>query len=275
MKKVLFYLGISMLAAGFTACNNNNPEEHNGELTGVFSVSETQKVIFSKGNLQYLPTSKIWEFNTYEYACQASGNDKITADHDSWIDLFVWGAQDPLRQEFVDDDFATFYDWGNNRIQNGGNKAKMWRTLSTEEWTYLYDGRENAKKLRGFATISTDHADYIGYVFLPDDWALPRTAFMADGNPEANVFTVEDWQEMSEAGAVFLRAAGYNYADEEAVTDYVNISGYYWSSTPYEGELGDCHALYFYYNDGYQSVSPDNVAHGTDRYSVRLVKNVK
>ena len=274
MKKAFFYLGILLLAVGFAACNNNNPEEHNGELTGVFSVSESQQVIFSKGNLQYLPTSNIWEFSTHETAALGSSNDKITAAHAKWIDLFVWGAKDPLKQEFVDDDFATFYDWGNNKIQNGGNKAKMWRTLSIEEWGYLFDGRKNAGKLRGFATVITDYTDYIGYVFLPDDWTLSVT-FKADGTPEDNKYTESEWEEMSEAGAVFLPAGGYNYADEESKTDGVGKSGYYWSANPYEGEIGDCYAFYFYYNDGYQSVNPENIAHGTNRYSVRLVKNVK
>ncbi|MBR1809845.1 MAG: hypothetical protein IJ776_10725 [Paludibacteraceae bacterium] len=271
MKKIFFYLGIMLLAVCFAACNNNNPEEHNGELTGVFSVSKSQQVIFSQGNLQYLPTDKIWEFSTSETNAKGADNNKVYTDPAKWMDLFAWGAKDPLRQDLVEEDFVTFYDWGNNKIQNGGNKAKTWRTLSKEEWAYLYGGRENASKLRGFATVGSAA---IGYVFLPDNWALPVN-FKADGDPDDNKYTSEEWEALSNAGAVFLPAAGYTFADESAETDGVYKSGYYWTSDPYEGEVGDCYAFYFYYNDGYQSVNPENIAHGSNRYSVRLVKDVK
>ena len=273
MKKVLFY-SVMLAACALVACNNtstaDDPKETGG-IDGKFSVSAEKQVYFSQGNLEYMPSEKLWQFSTSTWSVQGTNNDKVYTDPANWMDLFAWGAKDPLQTEFVEADFATFYDWGNNKISNGGNKAKMWRTLTKDEWVYLYNGRDNAKKLRGFATIG---ALSIGYVFLPDNWNLPVT-FKADGAPEDNKFSEDQWEAMQEAGAVFLPAAGYTYAYEESETDGVGKSGYYWSANPYEGEVDDCYSFYFYSNDGYQSVSEENVAHGNNRYSVRLVRDVK
>ncbi len=273
MKKIL-YFSMMFAAVMLAACNNGTPDDPGaivGGLTGVFSVSATQKVVFSQGNLQYNPAKKTWMFAESQNEVAGTSNDNIAADYDGLIDLFVWGATDPIRQDFEDKDFGKFNDWGNNKISNGGNKAKQWRTLSLDEWKYLYEERANADKLRGFATIK----DQKGYVFLPDEWELPESlSFTPDGKPEDNEYTTAKWGLMQEAGAIFLPEAGMSYADSEAKVDYINQFGYYWSANLYEGEIGDCYCFYAYSADGSVSVNPENIAHGAARYSVRLVKNI-
>lgn len=273
MKRVLLY-SVMFAAIALAACNSNSPENNSesGALEGKFSVSEKTQVYFSKGNLLYQPSDKTYQFAVNQYDVMGESNEKISPYYNGWIDLFIWGMKDPTQQTVEESDFATFNDWGKNKISNGGNKAGVWRTLTKDEWTYLYEGRENAAKLRGFATVK----NVKGYVFLPDDWKLPADAeFKIEGEPEDNEYTAQDWKVLENAGAIFLPEAGMTFPDDEPEVDYVNKAGYYWSATPYEGELGDCYAFYIYSNYGTVSVSTDNISHGSSRFAVRLVKNVK
>ena len=271
MKKALFLSSIMIFALCFTACNSNNPEEEgtNGKLVGKFSVSDKLQVYFSQGNLQYQASTKTWQFADKQYKVVGENNEAISATNEGWIDLFIWGfADDPLKNNYEESDFATFTDWGKNKISNGGNKANQWRTLTIDEWAYLYDGRENAEKLRGFASVR----EVNGYVFLPDNWeGVEDVTFIQNSTDLTdNVYSGPDWKVMEEAGAIFLPCAGVLSGKEY---DYYNVFGYYWSANPYEGEVGDAFNFYFYTPS--PSVSDNNIAHCTDGYAVRLVKNVK
>lgn len=61
-------------------------------LTGEFSVSDTRKVIFSSGNLQYNASSMEWRFATHQYDVMGEQNNNISPTYDGWIDLFGWGT---------------------------------------------------------------------------------------------------------------------------------------------------------------------------------------
>ena len=76
--------------------------QYPGALLGIFSVSPTQQVRFSKGNLQY-STSEYhatadstavgtWRFAEHQYDYLGSDNSNISPINPNWIDLFGWGT---------------------------------------------------------------------------------------------------------------------------------------------------------------------------------------
>ena len=250
-----------------------------GVLSGKFSVSATEQVQFSQGNLQYQASTDTWRFATNQYDMIGYDNSNIPASYSGWIDLFGWGTgNNPTNASTDNGDYATFTDWGVNAISNGSNKANLWRTLTKKEWAYLFHGRANAATLFGFGTVN----GVKGTILLPDNWTLPVGAsFTAsttqglteqgtyyynenDNNFSHNTYTAEQWSKMESAGAVFLPAAG----ERGNGTDVINFffCGYYWSATPYDTSCA--YGLYFHSSRLGQSSS-------FSRYnglSVRLVR---
>ena len=220
-----------------------------------FSVSETKKVYFSSGNLQYHCKNKLWRFAPLQYDCIGSGNENISDDYDGYVDLFGWGTgNNPTLASENDDDYATFTDWGT--YLDGGN---VWHTLTNEEWKYLIKGRENASKKYGVAEV----AGVGGVILLPDDWVLPKGLSFNSGVASEdgkqyyrtkNIISSGDWQKMESAGAVFFPASGCRFGN--TLEDF-GKDGYYWSSTA-NNNLGSAnyakwaHIMYFE-SDGFHA----------------------
>ena len=245
----------------------------------VFSVWYNKKVYFSPGNLQYQPSTKTWRFAKEQYDMCATDNSSISATSNKWIDLFGWGTGNyPTLCTKEDDDYFGFTDWGTNAISNGGNKAKVWRTLNGDEWKHLFHTRENAENLRSGATVKNVH----GYIFLPDNWVVPEgIKFTANKKDwDTNTYSETQWIEMENAGAIFLPAAGVRWGTEVNDSGTGNF-GEYWSSSIYEDS-------YELYNRAYLfrfgiDFSTDEKKFTVNMYtkfksygcSVRLVQDVK
>lgn len=210
-----------------------------GTLPKYFSVSATTKVRFSKGNLQYQASTDTWRFADDQYDIIGNGNNNISSTYDGWIDLFGWGTGDnPTNTSTADSTYSTFIDWGTNAISNGGNQANMWRTLTIEEWDYLLQTRANASSLYGHSTVN----DISGIIILPDDWqSIAGISFNSGtGDFSQNFYSLEQWNLLESAGAVFLPVANYRGG-----TTYTNVShGGYQSSTP--GGTGYAYLFRFY-----------------------------
>ena len=260
-----------------------------------FSVSADKQVIFSSGNLQYTQSTDTWSFaeNQYDYLGEAN----INAEGDDLadtIDLFCWSSDNSANNFGVsiseeNSDFAgNFVDWGANQI--GDYAPYTWRTLSADEWHYLFHGRENAESLFALSMVN----DVPGLIILPDNWVTPSgLTFVAttateegwewdetqsqywnynDSKFQHNTYTAEEWKQMEAAGAVFLSITGgrigtymYYYNPEEKFK-----YGYYWSSTG----IDDTYSYYLYFGDSH--VSPKHVEfYLSDGLSVRLVKDVQ
>ena len=235
-----------------------------GVLPGKFSVSADKQVNFSQGNLQYVGS---WQFAEHQWDYFG------TSQSDNHRDLFGYGTGDTPNKVSADyNDYATFTDWGVNAIANGGNTANLWRTLTKDEWVYLFYTRENAATLFGLGSVNGVN----GTIILPDNWELPAgasfTASTTQGlayqdqgdyyhnesgnNFSHNTYTTEQWATMEAAGAVFLPAAGFRYGSD---VYYVGSDGPYWSATPldtydaygldfnsyYLGPLGDLGRRYY------------------------------
>ena len=244
-----------------------------GALIGQFSVSSTDKVYFSKGNLQYTKSTGIWSFMDHQYSTvettsQAIGDDYASQDV---VSLFGWGTSgwnngntyyQPYNTAYVSSsgsskgygygpkngstytyDLTGTYanaDWGHNAISNGGNTADTWRTLTEDEWTYLFNTRSastvnetaNARYAKAYL-FGTTH----GVIIFPDVYTHPAgvtapTGINATSSTSwyGNKYTATDWAKMEAAGCVFLPAAGWRDATTiRRVNEYVR----YWTSSKY------------------------------------------
>lgn len=189
----------------------------NGVLEGVFSVSPTRQVRFSKGNLQYNAVADQWRFAERQYDIIGLDNVEYGKQYAGWIDLFSFGTsgyhnKSPYYYSAQNASYGngnrnidrTSYDWGvYNAISNGGNRVGQWRTLSVNEWVYMLMRRPNAQRLMSPASIN----GHQGMLLLPDDWLETGGDTLREG--VVYLFSTKQWGVMERAGAVFLPCAGY------------------------------------------------------------------
>ena len=219
-------------------------ETYGAEYIGVFSVSSSKKVIFSKGNLQYHPTNNKWRFAEKQWDYIGDANRNISSTYNGWLDLFGWGTgSSPTNSSMSAFYYQNFVDWVTNQI--GNDIPNTWRTLTNNEWDYLLDTRNNASSLKGVAQVNGVN----GLILLPDDWTCPSNVPFKSGfhNSYAGeyfaayqTFTADQWSELEAAGAVFLPASGNRNG---TTVSNVQESGYYWSTTESSNNYAYC--LYF------------------------------
>lgn len=248
MKKSLFLLAsVALFAICLTSCEGTSGPSTtsvDGMLPGKFSVSESTKVHFSQGNLQFVEGT--WKFAEHQWDYFGENQS------DNHRDLFRWGTGNYPNN--VSGASSEYTEWGNNPITNGGNKAKMWRTLTGSEWVYLFCNRPNAEKLFGLGSVSSID----GLIILPDNWSLPSgVSFNTctskgmwwqgitgyDGGTDHfadNTYTKEQWLVMEKAGAVFLPVTGE--LNSRGVW-YGGEHGTYWSATL--SNTGNASGLHF------------------------------
>ena len=284
----------------FTTLENSGtiPE---GAIDGLFSVSATQQVYFSQGNLQYQHQDSvgIWRFAENQYDYIGNANSHISQSYSGWIDLFGWGTSgydhggNCYQPWSTSSNYADYYaygtwnknlsdengtaDWGCNAITNGGNQENQWRTLSKSEWDYVLFGRNTTSGIR-FAkatireqSIDTVFNDIHGIILLPDNWSesayILNDANVSGAPYETNIILDDMWQYIEAVGAVFLPAAG----DRNGFSDilYPNQMGYYWSTT-----YDDSRYAYFLSFSDYSVNANDRFYRFFGR-SVRLVSNAE
>ncbi|MCQ2298219.1 MAG: hypothetical protein MJZ51_06345 [Bacteroidales bacterium] len=259
-----------------------------GQLDSAFSVGAGKKVYFSCGNLQYQTTHDIWRFAMYQYDYLGSDNRYISPTNEKWQDLFSWATSgyhnstDNLNTAYLpystsgnfgpstnmgEQSLVTEsrdYDWGVYLpVANGGNQPDQWRTLTSDEWNYLYNLRPRASQLRRWVNVM----GVKGLLLLPDNWSAPVGFFF---NTE-DEYGGTDWDLLESSGAVFLPAGGY-YSSSSAY--YIGEACCYWSTTavPYS-----TNAHGFYYSPSintYQNGSGTYSYSRSGRRSVRLVKDM-
>ena len=260
-----------------------------GALLGKFSINPTQKVYFSKGNLQYQAFNQTWRFAEHQWDVIGDANKFIASSNKGWIDLFGWGTSGwdggnscyrPWDSNNEDgciygpscygfkDNFVNA-DWGvYNAIINGGKQKGVWRTLTNGEWVYLFDRRVTSSGIR-FAMACVNNVN--GIVLLPDNWNSSvyslRNTNKYDAYYSSNIISLTDWTSKLEAnGAVFLPAAGQRYGS--SVTE-VGSCGSYWSASA--SHITVTSFYIFFRGTDFPSVNPDGFANRQLGFSVRLV----
>ena len=232
-----------------------------GAISGVFSVSESKQVYFSKGNLRY--ASSKWSFfdNQYDFYTGYS--------EDAW-DKFGWSTSATtygMNTSTSNSDYSgDFVDWG-------ATMGTGWFTLSKDEWTYLFKTRSastvNGTENGRYAKAKVN--DVKGVILFPDTYThpdgvtTPTNVNTTNASFDSNTYTVADWTKMETAGCVFLPAAGYRYGS--SVIDS-GTDGIYWSATP----AGASNAYGVYFAQG--GLLPADTGTWPNGCSVRLVREV-
>lgn len=187
-----------------------------------FTVADGRKVVFAPGNLRYNVPEKKWMFAGEQYAVLGTKNSTAGV-----LDLFCWGTGDrPETFTKFSTDFTDYQEWGRNSIVNGGDN--QWRTLTSNEWYYLLNKREEAKARFTLATVN----GVAGMLILPDNLKLPlKNRFIAgkDGTKASdNKYTAAQWKKMEEKGCIFLPATGYS---DNGKVSKAESAGNYWTAS--------------------------------------------
>lgn len=246
----------------------DNGDDHLGVkliIDYVFSVSNNTTVRFASGNLQYHATEQTWRFAEHQYDFAQTTNGAWNTS--GWVDLFGWGTwgsgQNPLNISTDNSDYQWSSDFSGTLTNNS---ETGWRTLTQNEFNYLFHHRTNAKNKYAAATVCDVH----GLVILPDDWTLPGNCSFTVGFANrwsTNTYDATQWTSMESAGAVFLPAAGSREQYDVGRVDYVGYLGRYWSSSTGNGdnvvETG-------FFDDSVYPASVGGIRRGGN--SVRLVR---
>ncbi|MBO4542949.1 MAG: hypothetical protein J5725_07185 [Bacteroidales bacterium] len=261
MKKIVLILGI--LLYGLNSI---------GQSIWMFSVSDSEKVCFSPGNLQWSFTNGGNTYTTHVVAGNgtAAGTwrfapnqwDTIGARNvDSsyfltggWIDLFGWGTSGynnryPYMRSLTATDYAndtngmsgTNYDWGMyNAIYNPKTQTTdapgTWRTLTYEEWLYLFNRRSTASAIRYACGVVMGVP---GIIIVPDNCNSIMYPLVNVNRVETpisyNFIGATIWTQMEAVGCVFLPVAG-SRSDRYYTYNYVEVL---WSASvqPYDASI--------------------------------------
>ena len=268
-----------------------------GAAKGLFSVNSTTQVFFAQGNLQYIGSAAepYWQFAEHQWDYIGSNSGQNSNSQTADRDLFGWSTSGYNHGAYAYQPWSTstsagqyhaygnssynLYDqtgqadWGYNAIANGGNQENSgWRTLTKDEWGYVFNTRTDAASKYGHGKVNGVN----GMILLPDDWTLPEGLSFTSGNSSwANVYNAEQWAQMEANGAVFLPAAG-----ERKGTSLNNVGsyGYYWSSSAYSGNYYKS-AYHLRFSSSYLNTAVSAFEDNSDyRYrgtSVRLVRDAQ
>ncbi len=323
------------------------PTVVNGALVkAAYKVSPTKSVYFSQGNLQFNAmqgthatadgeAKGTWRFAEKQYDCVGEDNNKISETYDGWIDLFGWGTSGwsggakvyqpwSYSEHLVSVVESDYYiggsesnsltgdyakaDWGvYNAISNGGNTPNMWRTLTLEEWQYLF---QNNNWTLGYVKTSAEDS-ITCFMLIPAGFTAPEglsVSVIGTGTTEAplpnlevpsscredlkvspgNTYTPEQFKALEDLGVVALPGADsrggiLGELDDLGDGRYVNFNGHtgdYWLATAHVTPYGSSYAAsYFRFNADCFSAFADASSEGNEKQclgkSVRLVQDVK
>ena len=260
----------------------------------LFSLSDTTKVVFAPGNLQYNAKEQAWRFAEKPETVIGEFNMVRSATYDGWIDLFSFGCNGYMYEPYEKGNYfyqpnsnygnlslttgcprdlsKTNFDWGwYNSISNGGNSPQEWRTMTYSEVQYLDSKRTNAANLKIPATLN----GICGWIIFPDNFVCPsilNLSFTATTYAK-NLIDDSTWQILSAYGAVFLPNTGmYSWKNNSIKNPNM---GFYWTSStaanpaPYYYELKESSTQIT--TGGYENYDAANKL----GYAVRLVKDVE
>lgn len=249
-----------------------------------FTVSDTVKVLFAPGNLQYQASTQTWRFaeHQYDYIGNAPGNSVTDAavrkTQSEWIDLFVYGHTGYNGKEPTARYATNIPKWGQNTDYMYGSASNCSRNY---DWGYFCDIQYNGEKIsKGtYRTLTIEEWKYLkkyskhtedGYIYLDDNTSNEAAGNKIQGRllypddfpsgdvlPNSSKITLTDWIKLEKKGVVFLPKTGYyGQYGSYAISFYAYVA-----SQP----------SFFWYNEGTFDVSSAISTWGA--VPVRLVKN--
>lgn len=230
----------------------------------LFSVSADTKVRFSRGNLQFNKSAEEWSFMEHQFSTVETESMSIGTNYanQNIVSLFGWGTSNyndkypymtATSGYYIDGSITdTEYDWGkhnSSNITNGGGYSG-WYTLSASEWTWLIGPTKSSPNpgtnCRSVSNTLSDQArftlanidnTYKGMIIFPDTYNHPDGVSITGAtyntfSAYTATLTMNDWNKMENAGAIFLPVAGFRSITTIRYTDnQSNYVGEYWSTT--------------------------------------------
>ena len=253
------------------------------------------QVFFAPGNLQAVfaeanNPSCTWQFAPAQYSCVGSADaNRVVRDNDvivaGTVDLFGWvgvsSSYEPygINKNLYAKNYGTIIneslksDWG--VVANAANLDghNTWRTLTADEWDYVFKKRTDAGQKYGhcYVKYGDNYVDEVmGIILLPDVWTLPDGLNFTPGDDSfyANMYTAEQWAQMEANGAVLLPTAGERNGTS---VNNCSSSGYYWSSTSDESDAGKAICVHI----SNKRLVPKAIRGKQYGQSVRLVRDAK
>lgn len=307
--------GSSNVRVNVTVTEVNDFEEVNTEintptipglLKGHFSVSATQKVSFSQGNLQatWNGTSWNWHFaeNQWDYIGNGGdatvGNELVTntspyMSGPGTVDLFGWVGESSewngVAQYGVTSSgsYGQTDGYGNSATESlksdwGTTMGNGWRTLTADECKYIYGVNSGDKRTGStvgttsnvyftHAAINTDGTSVNGMILFPDDGTIDADGATWGTFNNFSAWTTKctsaQWTALAAKGCVFLPAAGYR---NNNWASRETESGSYWSSS--SPSSSSTYAIMTSFSYGAFDIVQSPRIYG---YSVRLVHDVE
>ncbi len=290
------------LTAGIDVMVNieiNSGEVPTGAICGKFTINGNgDQVYFSQGNLQYNKTTSEWSFMEHQYDIVETDGQDVGSDYanQNIVSLFGWGTSgwnngntyyqpystskgeisegygygptDGTNYSYSLTGIYANADWGvYNAITNGGNEPGYWRTLTMDEWEYIFDIRTtNSGKRLAFGIVNGSS----GMLLLPDNWDESCYALEYDWSYNSNWINATQWNELEQYGVVFLPAAGTRFENMVYNSEFYdnNGSGRYWSSNSHDDGCFEAFCIGFYADNLCANYDSEHRCNGI---SVRLV----
>jgi len=231
------------------------PNNDSKVFNGLFSVSATKQVRFTKGNLY-------WTGSTYAF--ESNQTDYPTSWSSSHVGHFYFSktASVTYAQTYSDASAAandTYCFNENSKLTIGSYQYYL---LTYKEWEYVTGRRNNASNLlKHYETVTDGSKSYYPCTLIAPD------NFDTSNWKSSGSYTLE---ELNSRGVVILPPAGYR---DGSSIDNSGIVGWYWNSTSSSDENSDAYTLNFIHHNttvawGYTFAGRKNAK------SIRLVSDV-
>ena len=270
-----------------------------------FSVAAATQVVFSPGNLQAMISAEPeahscrfaqgWRFAPHQYDVIGNAPGNTTFAQNDYVDLFAWVGQGAIYDSFgittvSTDDADHFGDSASGTLRTDwGSVQKLirdigagWRTLTADEWDYLFNSRPSGAEVNGVrnaryarATLAVGGGSVNGILLVPDGyaggtpagvvWNDAVNAASTGGWEHAAAVSAAGWDALEAKGCIFLPAAGYRSGATVLGPD---TYGYYWSASA--ADLQHAYKLEF----GGAGLDPSAACDRFLGLAVRLVKEL-
>lgn len=239
-----------------------------GDLLGEFSVSATEKVSFSKGNL--LQSGSTYKFADKQYNNSESG----------YTYLYNWanGTYET----------ANYYERGNLAITNGGGANQGWFTLTRTQWRYLTNSNSRTVSFHKYCLVRVTKENGTstvgGMLLFPDQFIWPLEQSIADNihfdsyprteDYDGITLTYDQWLTLEYAGCAFLPATGMRTANNSSTSSTISNStwGVYWTTTPEEDQTDNHRAHYMRFTTQSCPWASDQIMSTMGNAAIRLVR---
>lgn len=260
-----------------------------GAIPGLFSVSPTKKVFFSKGYLYYDEVNTDWHFWNNQTDYDTKGYDP----EGNKVSLFTWGYGtwsadwDTDQCAEANATSSSFVDWGVNPIVNGGNVANQWFTLTSEEWDYMLGARFTDEHGQPWSPYESGHYTHWDVNSYEPQHITASCVNLSINGVYGLLIYADDyvgerfrvWQNLTAIPekCAFLACAGYR--EKNGSHDYKYLPGYpgeghyttVWTKNVYQWYPNEC-STGLSFPAHYDSFNVCNFQNRTFGYPVRLVQ---